>query len=184
MRIAIFFATREGQTRRIAERLASDLHERGIDTEIHDVRHLHQVPDWSRYATAIVAASIHAGRHEREMIAFAKQHRTVLADMKAAFVSVSLSERGVEDLTLPEDRRREHAAAVAEMIERFVDDTGWHPARVLPVAGALAYRQYNFFIRFVMKRIARANGAPIDTSRNHDLTDWDRVDRFAAEFVV
>ena len=48
---------------------------------------------------------------------------------------------------------------------KFVKDTGWRPARAVPVAGALAYSKYNFFIRFVMKRIARKAGAPTDTSR-------------------
>ena len=66
------------------------------------------------------------------------------------------------------------------MIDRFVKETGWRPARVFPVAGALAYTRYNVLVRFVMKRIARKAGAPTDTTRDHELTDWRDVDRFAA----
>jgi menaquinone-dependent protoporphyrinogen oxidase len=49
------------------------------------------------------------------------------------------------------------------------------------VAGTLAYSRYNFIIRFVMKRIARKNGAPTDTSRDYELTDWAALDRFVGE---
>jgi menaquinone-dependent protoporphyrinogen oxidase len=183
MRIAIFFATREGQTLRIAERLSADLRARGVETDVFDVRHAPKPVDWTRYATAVVAASVHTGKHAPEMVSFVRRHRTQLEQLNAAFLSVSLSERGVEDATLPEQRRRQHAADVAMLIERFVKDTGWRPSRVLPVAGALAYRRYNLLVRFVMKRIAAEAGAPTDTSRNYDLTDWEKIDGFAAELA-
>jgi menaquinone-dependent protoporphyrinogen oxidase len=67
------------------------------------------------------------------------------------------------------------------MIDMFVQETGWRPARVLPVAGALAYSQYNFIVRFVMKRIARKAGAPTDTSRDYEFTDWATLDRFISD---
>jgi menaquinone-dependent protoporphyrinogen oxidase len=51
----------------------------------------------------------------------------------------------------------------------------------LPVAGALAYSRYNFIIRFVMKQIARKAGAPTDTSRDYELTDWPTLDRFVTD---
>ncbi len=70
------------------------------------------------------------------------------------------------------------------MIGRFVAETGWAPAHVLPVAGALAYSRYNFLIRFVLKRIARANGAPTDTSRDYEFTDWQAVDNFVRDALV
>src|SRR6478672_4758618 len=98
MRTAIFFATREGQTRRIAARLADDLRERGVETDLFDVRESVDI-DFSRYTTACVAASVHVGHHEREMIAFVRQHRDELLRLGAAFISVTLSEAGAEDPT-------------------------------------------------------------------------------------
>ena len=70
------------------------------------------------------------------------------------------------------------------MIDVFIQDTGWRPAHVLPVAGALAYSQYNFIIRFVMKRIARKAGAPTDTSRDYEFTDWSTLDRFITDVAL
>jgi menaquinone-dependent protoporphyrinogen oxidase len=96
MRAAIFFATREGHTRKIADRLAADLRARGVDTAVFDVRDTGCV-DWPAYSCACLAASVHAGRHEPEMIAFARRHRAELERVSAAFISVTLSEAGAED---------------------------------------------------------------------------------------
>jgi len=59
MRIAVFFATREGQTSKIANRIADDLRAKGVTVDVVNVRKLLAPPNWSTYATAFVAASIH-----------------------------------------------------------------------------------------------------------------------------
>ena len=183
MTAAIVYATREGQTRRIAEHIASQLRASHVDVDVFDVNVLVSPIDWSRYATACVAASVHAGHHEREMIAFVTRNRDELAHLEAIFLSVTLSEAGAEDPQAPPERRSQAAADAQRMIDVFTEETGWRPARALPVAGALAYSRYNFIIRFVMKRIARKNGAPTDTSRDYELTDWAALDRFVGETI-
>jgi menaquinone-dependent protoporphyrinogen oxidase len=57
------------------------------------------------------------------------------------------------------------------------------PARIVSVAGRLAYREYGFFIRWVMKRIAKKEGAPTDTSRDYELTNWEEVDALARDIA-
>jgi menaquinone-dependent protoporphyrinogen oxidase len=52
------------------------------------------------------------------------------------------------------------------------------------VAGALPYSKYNFFIRFIMRRIAAQAGGDVDTSRDYEYTDWGAVDRFASQFAA
>jgi menaquinone-dependent protoporphyrinogen oxidase len=178
MRIALFYATREGQTAKIAEHIAQELQTSHVRVDVFDVGDLDEPVDWPSYDAACVAASVHIGRHESEMIKFVKHNRRDLEQLSAMFLSVSLSEAGVEDPDAPPERREKAAADVRGMIDTFVKDTGWRPEHILPVAGALAYSRYNFVIRFVMKRIARANGAPTDTSRDYVLTDWDKLDRF------
>jgi menaquinone-dependent protoporphyrinogen oxidase len=179
MKTAIFFATREGQTRRIAERIAADLRAAGAVVDVFDLSTAPAVT-FSDYASVCVASSVHLGKHDRAAVAFVKRHRADLERVSAAFVSVSLSEAGVNDPKRSESDRQQSAADVQRVIDDFVKETGWHPARVLPVAGALAYTRYNVLVRFVMKRIARKAGAPTDTTRDHELTDWTDVDRFAA----
>src|SRR5262245_44664608 len=136
MTAAIFHATREGQTRKIAHRIAEDLRTQGVSVAIFDVRSVAAV-DWSVYSAAILAASVHAGHHEPEIIAFARRYHTELTRLGAAFVSVTLSEAGAEDPTRSDADRRASAADAQRMIDVFIDESGWQPDRALPVAGAL-----------------------------------------------
>jgi menaquinone-dependent protoporphyrinogen oxidase len=184
MRAAVFYATREGHTRRIAEHIASGLRATQVEVDVFDVNRLSAPIDWSKYTNGCVAASVHAGHHEPEMIAFVTHHRESLTRLGAVFLSVTLSEAGAEDPTAPKPRREQAAADAQRMIDVFIAETGWRPDRALPVAGALAYSRYNFLVRFVMKRIARRAGAPTDTSRDYELTDWAALDRFVGETLA
>jgi menaquinone-dependent protoporphyrinogen oxidase len=183
MRAAIFFATREGQTRKVADRIAAELQTRKAEVALFDVRALPPAIEWSRYDWAAVAASVHAGHHEPEMIAFVKTHRQALDERHAAFLSVTLSEAGAEDEHASKEKRDQSAADVQRMIDVFVRETGWRPAHILPVAGALAYSRYNFLVKLVMRCIARKAGAPTDTSRDYEFTNWSRLDEFVDEIV-
>ena len=182
MTAAVFYATREGHTKKIAERIAADLRARGALVDLFDVAAC-PPPDWSRYSTACLAASVHVGHHEREMIAFARLHRDDLVRLDAAFVSVSLSEAGAEDPTRSEHERRAAAEDAQRMIDVFVRDTGWRPEHALAVAGALTYSKYNLLVRFLVKQIARRSGGPTDTSRDYEFTDWPGLDRFVGELA-
>lgn len=182
MTAAVFYATREGHTRKVAERIAADLRTRGALVDVFDVREC-PPPEWRKYSTACLAASVHLGRHEKEMVAFARQHRDALVRLDAAFVSVTLSEAGAEDPTRSQQDRRAAAEDAQRMIDIFVRDTGWRPEHALSVAGALAYSKYNLLVRFLMKRIARKAGAPTDTSRDYEFTDWPALDQFVGEIA-
>jgi menaquinone-dependent protoporphyrinogen oxidase len=184
MNIAVFYATREGQTRKVAERIAADLRACGCEVDLQNVRTLRSPLDWSRYGTACLAASVHAGRHEREMIRFVREHRSALERLDAVFVSVSLSQAGAEDSRAAADRRDASAADVKRMIEEFVSTTRWRPARSLAVAGALAYSRYNVLVRWLMKRIAQSQGAPTDTSRDYEFTNWLALDQFVDSMLA
>jgi menaquinone-dependent protoporphyrinogen oxidase len=182
--VAVLYATREGQTRRIAHRIAEALKGRDLQADVLDVA---QAPppafDLARYAGAIVATPVHIGKHERAMIAFVKANREKLERMPCTFLSVSLSYAGAVDPNATAERRRSAAANVQKMIDKFLRQTGWKPTRVHPVAGALLYRQYGVVIRLVMLFIARLVGASTDTARDHEYTDWREVEGFAAELA-
>jgi menaquinone-dependent protoporphyrinogen oxidase len=183
MKAAVFFATREGQARRVAERVAADLRALEVGADVFDVRTPPRRINWVRYDFAYVIASVHVGRHEREMVRFVTTHRNELRRLGASFLSLTLSEAGAEDPGKSPALREQGRADALRMIDVFARDTGWRPDRVLPVAGALAYSKYNFLIRLVMKLIARKAGAPTDASRDYEFTDWTSVDRFVTESV-
>jgi menaquinone-dependent protoporphyrinogen oxidase len=183
--IAVLYATREGQTRLIAEHVAATLRSREYAVDVVDVGAEPPADiDLTRYAAAVVAASVHIGKHEGEMVAFVKTHRAELERMPTAFLSVSMSEAGAEDASASPERRERAAANVEVTIRRFLDQTAWNATHVHPVAGALLYRQYGTIVRLVMRFIAKQTGATTDTSRDHEYTDWRALDRFADELVT
>jgi menaquinone-dependent protoporphyrinogen oxidase len=181
--VAVLYATREGQTKRIAEHTAGAMGARGFDVDVKDLRDDSGSVDLNRYAAAILAASVHLGKHEREMVKFVKDHLTELERLPSAFLSVTLSEAGAEKPDATPEERARHSAGVREVMEKFFVDTGWRPQRVKPVAGALLYSKYNPLVRFVMKRIARKAGTGTDTSRDYEYTDWVSLDRFVDELA-
>lgn len=183
MRAAVFYATREGQSQRVAEFIAGRIRASHSDVDIFNVKDVRPPIDWRAYGTVFVVASVHAGHHEREIVRFARTHRLELARLNASFLSLTLSQAGAEDPAAPPIKREESAADAQRMVDAFVEDTGWRPAYALPVAGALAYSKYGFFIKLIMKRIARKAGAPTDTSRDYEFTDWAAIDRFVSDRV-
>jgi menaquinone-dependent protoporphyrinogen oxidase len=174
--VPVLFASSEGQTALIAIRLAEVLHAHGLDSQAIDVSTPEaEMLDWTRVRGALMGASIHIGKHQKSASRFVHAHAADLNRVPSAFFSVSLAAAS------------KNAAEVAEaerIARAFPADHGWTPLRILSVAGRLAYREYNVFIRFVIRRIARKEGGPTDTSRDHELTNWEDVERLGREMAT
>jgi menaquinone-dependent protoporphyrinogen oxidase len=174
--VPVLFASTEGQTALIAIRLAAVLHEHGLDSQAIDVSTPEaQAIDWSRVRGALVGASLHIGHHQKSAARFIHAHAAHLNAVPSAFFSVSLAAASKNANEVAEAERIAHA---------FPTEHGWKPAFVRSVAGRLAYREYNVLVRFLIKRIAKKEGGPTDTSRDHELTDWDQVDRLGHEIAA
>lgn len=174
--LPVFYATTEGQTRRIAERLAALLHERGIDSQAIDVRSPEaREMHWDAVRAVAVGASVHGGRHQQAIDAFVRGHRDALQARPSAFFSVSLRAAS------PSPGERKGARQLAEA---FVEAAGWQPRHVVAFAGRLAYTAYGWLTRWFISRIARRGGLSTDTSRDHEYTDWDEVARLADELAA
>ena len=181
--IVLIYATREGHTRRIAEYIASILNRRQLKSDLIDAADIPSEFSLEKYSAVIVSASVHSGKHEREMMNFIKRHRAELERIPSAFLCVSLSEAGAEDKLASPEKRAAATANVKRVIDTFLAEAGWNPRHIKAVAGALMYLKYNFVIRLIMKRIARQEGQPTDTSRNYEFTDWSDLDQTVDEFV-
>lgn len=174
-RVALVYGSTEGQTATIAERIANHLSDAGHESTLVHAKHPPDSFVASDYDGVIVGASVHYGRHQRYVRRFVRENAEALNDRPSAFFSVSLT--AVEDT----DEARE---ATRELVEGFSERTGWRPDVTATVAGALKYSEYGLLTRFVLKRIARRHGEETDTSRDYEYTDWDDVERFAAEFAA
>jgi menaquinone-dependent protoporphyrinogen oxidase len=177
-RMLVLYGTTEGQTARIARRLAETLRKEGCEVDVVDSRHLPAGFSMRGYDAALIGASIHAGGFQHAVRDFVEEHLADLQRIPAAFFSVSLTEAYPPGTHLPE------RAELHEHVSRFLGQTGWQPQRIVGFAGALAYSRYGFFKRLVMKSIARQAGMPRDTSRDYEYTDWIGVAHFGKEFAA
>jgi menaquinone-dependent protoporphyrinogen oxidase len=170
-KILIGYGTTEGQTARIAEYIADVMRSQGHEAQMLDLKGSKDLP-LDSYDAVIVGGSIHMGKHEQQVAEFVRRNRASLERLPSAFFSVSLAAHG--DM--------ENARAY---VKNFEQDVGWRATQVGYFAGALLYRQYGLLKRLMMKRIVRdkPGNLSLDTSRDHEYTEWDDVKRFAEDFL-
>jgi menaquinone-dependent protoporphyrinogen oxidase len=172
-RALILYATAEGQTARIAERIARTLRNRGHAAETCPAKDATASLEAGKYDGVIVGGSIHYGRHPAYLRALVRSHRAALETRPGAFFSVSLSGGGPG--AKPKAARR--------YLEVFLRQTGWHPQQTATFAGALPYSRYGALKRMLMIVFVGLGGGDIDTSRDYEYTDWNAVERFAEAFA-
>lgn len=172
-RILILYATTEGQTARIAERMAQALCSRGHAAQTCSAIAVGQDPRLSDYDAVIIGASIHYGHHPGYFRALLRRHRAALEARPSAFFSVSLSGGGPG--AKPKAARR--------YVDVFLRQVGWHPAQTATFGGALQFSKYGAFKRMLMVMIVGIAGGDTDTSKDYEYTDWNAVDSFAETFA-
>jgi menaquinone-dependent protoporphyrinogen oxidase len=185
--VLLLYASNEGHTGRIARYVAAGISSCGEDGAFSaDVLKASELPPGfsiSHYDGVILAGSVRRQKHSPEILGFARTHLRDLDAVPSAFLSVSLSQAGAENPQASPEKRSAAAEDAWRMIQAFLHEAGWHPSIAKPVAGALRYTRYNWFLKFVMKQLARKAGAATDTSQDWIYTDWAGLDRFAEEFT-
>ncbi len=165
--ILVVVHTGEGQSRRIADRIADALRDRGgaVSVVEPDV-----APEPRGFDAVVVGDSIHLGRHSQELRRYLVDNAVALAQAPLALFQVSLTSATHDE---------EHDALARKMVADLVADTGVRPNDVALFAGRLAYTRYGWLKRRVMRAIARREGHETDTSKDYEYTDWAAVDAFA-----
>ena len=171
--ILIVYGSVDGQCRKVAERVATVLQRAGHDAEAVSFRHA-TIADVAESEAVIVGGAIRYGHYPRGLETFARENREPIAARPNAFFSVCLSAGG------PGAR----PATAWGYVDEFMTRTGWQPQRIASFAGALLYTRYNPFIRLLMRMIVGIAGGETDTSRDYEYTNWQAVERFAAEFEL
>lgn len=171
--ILIVHGSVDGHGVRIAERIAEVVRRAGHTVELRSFENatigLVAVSD-----AVIVGGSIRYGHYPAGLERFVRYNRDAIDDRDNAFYSVCLSAGG------PGAK----PAVAWGYVDEFITRTGWRPQRIASFAGALLYRRYNPFMRFMMRVIVGMAGGETDTSHDYEYTDWAAVERFAAEFEL
>ncbi|MDH3682890.1 MAG: protoporphyrinogen oxidase [Acidimicrobiia bacterium] len=166
-RLLLVYHSSEGQTAKVAERIASTVAAAGVTV---DVEEADGAPGPDGYSAVLLGDSIHMGRHSRALSRYVSDHADQLSTVPIALFQVSLTSATDDE---------EHSTRAHELIQELVDETGLDPDIVGFFAGSLAYTRYGWFKRRLMRRIARSEGGDVDMTVDHEYTDWDAVDDFA-----
>ena len=175
--VLIIYATREGQTAKIAGEIARRLGIMGAAVELinaKDRQSLKQISLKNR-DLIVFGASMHAGRIEPELRRFINRNTHIIQNITRSFFLVLLS-AATADLELKnkwllDAREKLHAQLEVEFNDNEM------------IAGALNYVRYSRPVRWLMKSIALQVGADIDTSKNYEYTDWGQVNVYAERLM-
>ena len=121
MRAIILYATCEGQTQRIAERIAEAMGRQGVPTDTFDVTK-HDVTELAveSYDAVILGSSLHYAEHDTRIAWCIGEHRRLLSEVPTAFFSISLG--------IVSEHKEDRAAAESLAVE-FLRDEGFEPSR-------------------------------------------------------
>lgn len=171
-RVLVLYASVEGQTARIAGRIAETLAGAGHLAELRSAKE--PPADLAAFDAVMVGASVHYGRHPRYLLSLLRGLRRELAARPGAFFSVSLSGGGPGA----------NPAAARRYLTAFLAQAGWQPRYTFPFAGALRYSRYGTFKKILVRGFVWLAGGDTDASRDYEYTDYDAVASFARAFAT
>ena len=89
--VLILFASREGQTEKIARRMAAVLAAKGHTVQLRNVDHTSRDLDLGRYQAILVGSPVRVGSYLPSIVRFVREQRAALERVPSAFFSVSLA---------------------------------------------------------------------------------------------
>ena len=170
----LFYATRDGQSRRIAERLQQRLLETGIAADLADLAtERPTLGDCSGPDPIIVVAAVRYGKHlpeaEHFLAAYCRAPNAPLV-----LLSVNLTARK------PGKDSAEGNVYLRKAIQRH----GLKPVLARAIAGRLDYASYRWLDRQMIRFIMVLTGGPTDPQTAIEYTRWDQIDQLAQEIAA
>lgn len=175
MNILILYATKEGQTEKIANFIASAVRLNGHLATVQLGEHLPKHFSTEPYDAAILGGSIHMGKYPAYLKRFISEHREWLNNVPSAFFTVCMAIHSIHE------NEQDEAKTFGP---NFVREAQWQPDLIETFAGAVKYTQYGFITRKIMQHISKKEGGSTDTSKDHEYTNWDVVAQFSEKFMA
>lgn len=173
--ILIVYATREGQTEKIAKWIDDHFTARGVRTCLRNAASPIE-EEIREFDAVLLGGSMHAGGIEKELVQFVTEHQQTITSKPNAFFLVLLSA----------------ATKDQKLREQWLDDAHHKLDEQMPIAfqhleyiaGALMYSKYPLPLKWVMRRIAKQAGEGTDIHKDYEYTDWKKVEAFADETLA
>jgi menaquinone-dependent protoporphyrinogen oxidase len=172
--VALYYATHDGQSRRIAEHISRRLAERKIVAEPRDIGLAPpNAADLAGPALVVLIAAVRYGKHLPAADRFLALYRLVQLPPPLAFASVNLTARKPEKTTATGNAYLRKSIAKHQLT----------PALAVAFAGKLDYQRYGFLDRQIIRFIMLLTGGPTDPTTCIEYTSWPAVDEFAAQIA-
>jgi menaquinone-dependent protoporphyrinogen oxidase len=166
-RILVGYATRDGQSRRIADRISARLESgpapRCLSTDPPSPAEI------GGASLLVVVAAVRYGKHLPEADRFLAAYAKLAGAPPLALASVNLTARK------PGKMSAEGNAYLRKLIARH----RLKPALATAFAGRLDYARYRWSDRHLIRLIMWLTGGPTDLRTSAEFTDWQKVDDFA-----
>lgn len=169
----LYYATRDGHSRRIAERIAAHLGERGIAAVPRDLG-APKLPQPETDAPVVAVMAVRYGKHLPEAERFLARIATLAAKPPLVLLSVNLTARKPGRDTL------EGCTYLRKTIRRH----GLHPVIARAFAGRIDYARYNLRDRLLIRFIMFLTGGPTHSGEAIEYTDWSKVDSAAQDIAA
>jgi menaquinone-dependent protoporphyrinogen oxidase len=163
---ALIYATVDGHTLKICERLQKVMSQHGQTVELINIEDFKG--DLSRFDRVVLGASIRYGVHDKKIIELINSRQQELESKKTAFFSVNLVAR----------KQEKSSPETNPYVVKFFKKIAWRPDIAETFAGMLDYPRYSFFDRTMIRLIMWMTKGPTDPKTVKEYTNWDKVETF------
>jgi len=172
--IGIYYASKHGQTEKIATFLGDCFRSRDWEVYVTDLDKGAGTPEIRTFCAVLIGGPVYRERYPSSLGRFVAKNRLQLNALPSTgFFSTCLTATPATRDSYLESLRP---------VQRFLHHVSWTPDWIASFPGALNYREYNPLLRWIMEGIARKEGRPTDTSKDYEFTRWQDVARFAQDF--
>lgn len=170
----LYYATRDGQSRRIAEYISRRLAESGIAATPHNLAVAPvSVTELAQASAIVLVAAVRYGHHLAEAERFMATYGSLQSPPPLALASVNLTARKPAKTTATGNAYLRNVIARHRLA----------PALAVAIAGRLDYRRYGWRDRQIIRFIMWMTGGPTDPDTNIEYTSWPAVDEFAGRIA-
>ena len=165
-KVLIVYATTDGHTRKICERLQQVIEGKGSQVQLLQIDEPH--PDLTQFDKIVVGASIRYGKHSKLIYSFVKENQQLLDSKPNAFFSVNVVARKPE----------KNQPDTNPYLKKFLGQIEWQPKQLAVFGGTLDYPRCRYLDRQMIRLIMWMTKGPTAPDTVVDYTDWDQVEAF------
>mgnify|MGYP001813711099 FL=1 len=165
--ILIIYATTDGHTRKISQRLQQVIEQQNHQVKLVSINDEADV-DLTLFDKIVVGASIRYGKHSPHIYQFIKTNQLILESKPNAFFSVNVVARKPEKCQ-PDTN---------PYLRKFLTQIAWKPKQLAVFAGKIDYPKYSFWDRSIIRLIMWITKGPTDPKTVKEFTNWQQVEAF------